>query len=114
MASTRFIDRKGSMAKNNNNGKMIHSQAAMNKAIKSICDILRRDKAKGARLYVPELTWMFFLRYLDLMEFNAEQRAKALETPLCGTLCKQAVGFRRGAGGNSALAGYFLRMRIHF
>ena len=39
MASTRFIDRKGRMAKNNNNGKIINSQAAMNKAIKSICDI---------------------------------------------------------------------------
>ena len=86
MASTRSIDGKASMAKNNNNGKIINSQAVMNKAIKSICDILRRDKAKGARLYVPELTWMFFLRYLDLMEFNAEQRAKALGTPFQATL----------------------------
>ncbi len=40
----------------------------MDKAIKEICNILRRDKAKGARLYVPELTWMFFLRFLDLLE----------------------------------------------
>ena len=40
----------------------------MDKAVKAINNILRRDKAKGARLYVPELTWMFFLRYLDLME----------------------------------------------
>ena len=47
--------KEGDMAKNNNNGKIINSQAAMNKAIKSICDILRRDKEKGARLYVPEL-----------------------------------------------------------
>jgi len=62
----------------NNNGKTINSQAAMNKAVKSICDILRRDKAKGARLYVPELTWIFFLRYLDLMESQEEQRTKAL------------------------------------
>lgn len=86
MASTRFFDGKGSMAKNNNNGKVIHSQAAMNKAIKSICDILRRDKAKGARLYVPELTWMFFLRYLDLMELQEEQRAKAIGTSFQATL----------------------------
>jgi type I restriction enzyme M protein len=74
------------MAKNNNNGKIINSQAAMNKAIKSICDILRRDKAKGARLYVPELTWMFFLRYLDLMELQEEQRRKAIGTPFKATL----------------------------
>ncbi|VVB55670.1 N-6 DNA Methylase [uncultured archaeon] len=75
------------MAKNNNgNGKIINSQAAMDKAVKSVCDILRRDRAKGARLYVPELTWMFFLRYLDIMEQNEEQKAKALGTPYSETL----------------------------
>jgi type I restriction enzyme M protein len=79
--------KEGDMAKNNNNGKVINSPAAMNKAIKSICDILRRDKAKGARLYVPELTWMFFLRYLDLMELQEEQRAKAI-----GTLFQVTLG----------------------
>ncbi|CAG0980748.1 MAG: type I restriction-modification system subunit M N-terminal domain-containing protein [Candidatus Methanoperedens sp.] len=67
------------MAKiNNGNGKTINSQAAMDKAVKSVCYILRGDRAKGARLYVPELTWMFFLRYLDIMEENEEQKAKAL------------------------------------
>ncbi len=50
----------------------------MDKAVKSVCDILRRDRAKGARLYVPELTWMFFLRYLDIMEQNEEQKSSAL------------------------------------
>jgi len=63
----------------NGNGKVINSQAGMNKAVKSICDILRRDKAKGARLYVPELTWMFFLRYLDILEQRDEQKAKAVK-----------------------------------
>jgi type I restriction enzyme M protein len=77
------------MAKNKNNssnGKTINSQAAMTKAVKSICDILRRDKAKGARLYVPELTWMFFLRYLDIMEDKEEQKSRALGTPFEETL----------------------------
>ena len=66
------------MAKNRiNNGtdKVIRSQADMDKAVKAINNILRRDKAKGARLYVPELTWMFFLRYLDLMEESESQKA---------------------------------------
>lgn len=74
--------------KNNNspNGKTINSQASMDKAVKSICDILRRDKAKGARLYVPELTWMFFLRYLDIMEQKEEQKAKALGARFHATL----------------------------
>lgn len=62
----------------NNNGKKINTQAAMDKAVKRICNILRRDKAKGARLYVAELTWMFFLRYLDLIEQQEEMKALAL------------------------------------
>ena len=63
----------------NNNGKVINSQASMDKAVKSVCDILRRDKAKGARLYVPEITWMFFLRYLDILDEKAEAKAKAVK-----------------------------------
>lgn len=59
--------------------KAITSVAAMNKAVKGICNILRRDKAKGAKLYVPELTWLFFLRYLDLKDRLAEQKADALK-----------------------------------
>lgn len=38
----------------NNSGKTITTQAGMDKAVKGICNILRRDKAKGARLYMPE------------------------------------------------------------
>ncbi len=64
--------------KNNDNNKAINSVASMNKAIKGICNILRRDKAKGAKLYVPEITWLFFLRYLDIKGQQAEQRATAL------------------------------------
>lgn len=71
---------------NNGNGKKIGTQAAMDKAVKSICDILRRDKAKGARLYVPELTWMFFLRYLDLIEQEEQTKAAALGVPFRETL----------------------------
>jgi type I restriction enzyme M protein len=67
------------MAKSrSNNGKTITTQAAMDKAVKGICDILRRDKAKGARLYVPELTWMFFLRFLDILEQQEEVKTQAI------------------------------------
>jgi len=62
----------------NSNNKTINSVASMNKAIKGICNILRRDKAKGAKLYVPEITWLFFLRYMDIKDQQAEQRASAL------------------------------------
>ena len=36
---------------NSSNGKTINSHASMDKAVKSVCNILRRDKAKGVRLY---------------------------------------------------------------
>jgi type I restriction enzyme M protein len=66
------------MAKGNNHNSLITNQASLDRAVWSICDILRRDKAKGARLYVPELTWMLFLNALDQKETLEEQRAHAL------------------------------------
>jgi len=57
---------------------LITDQVALDRAVWNICDILRRDKAKGARLYVPELTWMLFLNALDQKETLEEQRANAL------------------------------------
>jgi type I restriction enzyme M protein len=76
------------MPKKSGNGalKVIRSQADMDKAVKAINNILRRDKAKGARLYVPELTWMFFLRYLDLMEEAEAQKTAALGTAFTPSL----------------------------
>ena len=71
---------------NGTNGKVINTQAAMDKAVKEICNILRRDKAKGARLYVSELTWIFFLRYLDIIDEKAEEEAKALKVDFEPTL----------------------------
>lgn len=68
------------MARKNNNGTKITTQAELDRAVWSICDILRRDKAKGARLYVPELTWMLFLNALDQKEAEEEARARALGT----------------------------------
>ena len=38
--------------------KEISSQSQMNSSIKEICGIMRRDKAKGAMMYVPELSWL--------------------------------------------------------
>jgi len=64
----------------NNHRSKITSQAELDRAVWSICDILRRDKAKGARLYVPELTWMLFLNAIDLKEAEEEARARALGT----------------------------------
>lgn len=43
-------------------GRRLASQQSVNAAIKSICDIMRRSNCAGALQYIPELTWILFLR----------------------------------------------------
>jgi type I restriction enzyme M protein len=50
----------------------------VDQAVKSICDIMRRGNCAGAMQYVPELTWILFLRILDEKEQREEQEAVAL------------------------------------
>jgi len=52
--------------------------AALNAAIWSICDVLRRSKCAGAMQYVPELTWILFLRVLDDKEQAQQDEAEAV------------------------------------
>ncbi len=51
-----------------NNGKRLVTQQSVDGAIMSICDIMRRSNCAGALQYVPELTWILFLRILDERE----------------------------------------------
>ena len=62
----------------NANGRAIGGVASMNAYVKSIADIMRRSGRAGALQYVPEMTWMIFLRVLD----EREQREAAEETAL--------------------------------
>jgi type I restriction enzyme M protein len=57
------------------------SQQSVDQAVKSICDIMRRGNCAGAMQYVPELTWILFLRILDERERLEEQEAAALGIP---------------------------------
>lgn len=50
------------------NGKALAGQQSVNGQIKAICDIMRRSNCAGAMQYVPELTWILFLRILDEKE----------------------------------------------
>ncbi len=59
-------------------GKRHATQQSLNSAIKSICDIMRRSNCAGAMKYVPELTWILFLRILDERETHEAQEAEAL------------------------------------
>lgn len=51
---------------------------SLNAAIKGICDIMRRSNCAGALQYVPELTWILFLRILDEREEHERQAADAV------------------------------------
>jgi len=62
----------------NNNARMVNGQSSMNAYIKSVCDIMRRDRTKGALEYIPELTWMMFLRILDEKEQEEELKCQAV------------------------------------
>jgi type I restriction enzyme M protein len=67
------------IAKNaNGNGKKLGTQQSVNSAVKSICDIMRRSNCAGALQYVPELTWILFLRILDERETREAEFAEAV------------------------------------
>ena len=46
----------------------VASQSSLDSKIYSICDIMRRSNAASALQYIPELTWILFLRILDERE----------------------------------------------
>src|SRR5437773_1076420 len=58
--------------------RVMNSQSSLNVYIKSICDIMRRSNCASALQYVPELTWMLFLRILDETEQSEELTSGAL------------------------------------
>jgi type I restriction enzyme M protein len=70
----------------NGNGRRHATQASVDQAVKSICDIMRRGNCAGAMQYVPELTWILFLRILDEKEHREGQEAEALGVPFRASL----------------------------
>lgn len=62
----------------NGNGKRHFTQQSVDQAVKSICDIMRRGNCAGAMQYVPELTWILFLRILDEKEMREEAESRAV------------------------------------
>lgn len=48
-------------------------------AVWGACDVLRRSNCAGALQYVPELSWLLFLRVLDLTEEREAAEAAAFE-----------------------------------
>jgi len=62
----------------NNNHRKITTPQSLNAYVKGICDIMRRSGRAGALQYVPELTWMLFLRILDEIEEKEREEVQAL------------------------------------
>ena len=58
----------------------IDTQSALDAKIKTVCDVLRRSNCAGALQYVPELTWLLFLRFLDEREAREEADARVQGT----------------------------------
>jgi type I restriction enzyme M protein len=73
-------------ATNPPNGKRHATQQSVNAAVWSICDIMRRGGATSALQYVPELTWVLFLRILDETD---ETSKPVVDRP--GIRCRKAV-----------------------
>src|SRR5258707_11795105 len=60
------------------NGKKHTTQQSVDQAIWSICDVMRRGNVASALQYVPELTWILFLRILDETEDREALEAEAV------------------------------------
>ncbi len=58
--------------------KAIASTQSLSAFVKSICDVMRRSNCASALQYVPELTWILFLRILDAQEMRDAEQAEAL------------------------------------
>ena len=58
--------------------KAIASTQSLSAFVKSICDVMRRSNCASALQYVPELTWILFLRILDAQEARDQDAAEAV------------------------------------
>lgn len=58
--------------------KAIASTQSLSAFVKSICDVMRRSNCASALQYVPELTWILFLRILDAQEAREAEQAEVL------------------------------------
>ena len=62
------------------------SRASLDSKIYSICDIMRRSNASGVLQYVPELTWMLFLRIQGECEELEAMESEAVGIPFTPSL----------------------------
>lgn len=66
---------KKSGGKKDKQPKAIGSTQSLSSYVKAICDVMRRSNCASALQYVPELTWILFLRILDAQEKREKEEA---------------------------------------
>jgi type I restriction enzyme M protein len=66
--------------------RRLTGQSSVNAAIKQIADVMRRANYAGALQYVPELSWILFLRILDEREELEAEQANAVGVPFGASL----------------------------
>ena len=71
-------EKKAKQPKQQKKTKTISSTQSLSSFVKSICDIMRRSNCASALQYVPELTWILFLRILDAQEERDRGAAEAV------------------------------------
>ena len=99
------------------NGKtrLFTTQSSLDSYVWGICNILRRSNCAGALQYVPELTWILFLRILDDNESLEAERADAvgvsftpsLESPYRWQDWAAPEGWKRKELSEGALGAFF-------
>lgn len=70
------------------NGKRFATQQSLNDAIWNVCKVLRRSNCASALQYIPELTWILFLRILDERETAESQSLNAPDSKAIPSLKK--------------------------
>ncbi len=58
--------------------KAIVSTRSLSAFVKDICNVMRRSNCASALQYVPELTWILFLRILDAQETRSKEKAQVV------------------------------------
>ena len=69
-----------------NNSKRLATPQSVNSAVKSICDVMRRSNCADAMQYVPELTWILFLRILDEREAREADAAETVRSEFAASI----------------------------
>ncbi len=66
--------------------RAIASTQSLSAFVKGICDVVRRSNCASALQYVPELTWILFLRLLDAQEARDQEKASVVGADFASAL----------------------------